>query len=543
MRKSTIIFLLFSISLILTHSSARGWFLESDEPVLMCRIIDSTRCVYSTENNFWAIDVRTGDIAWTLPDWNCNAPEQIGIVPGTSIILVYDIIRISERNSMTRERKIQRLNTIAAIDLKYGDMLWKSDTADFASCAGYYLLPGGKSLLMCVRNMEDTYWMRAVDLTSGAVIWENREFFEGEKPETFSARGADKNILGNQSPVFDSDSTMITMYRADGLAKWNIKTGEQLWRSELNAGCIPFRSDGYLTPLLSEDGSELWVPCDKGLQAVATIDGSLKWDTTKVFPGIVHRIVPEESGLYIIGGPKSGGGGGDQFITLLNRATGSREWEFDFLECKGGKTSPTIISDDSLYVWSNKKIYAVSKRDGSFTIIDKEIKLENGETPNYFGLRGGNYLLISSQNMIMLDHSLRQVYSLYFKPPNPKKNFWQKLDNALFYAGAIASIASMDLDRFATQYAYAFVPGVDYGLPKYGLSVVTKDYMFVVGESDKKTAHLDEGGWGLFKINKSNGAIVSRVGLGELVPLFEVSPDGDGVLFIGAKNEIIYRKM
>ncbi|MCK5125990.1 MAG: PQQ-binding-like beta-propeller repeat protein [candidate division Zixibacteria bacterium] len=520
-----------------------GWQLNLDSPAIMCKIVDSTRGIISTSSSLAGVNLHTGQVDWTIKDWYCKSPQHIGLIPNTHLAVAMKAVTTQKRNSMSGAVDVFHHNEVSIIDIERGTTVWSKDTLTFLSCVGYSLSPQGNALLMCVRDSSKNFWMMSVDIATGDVIWENREFFDGRKPKTFLSPGADRTIDGNQPPVFDTDTTMITIYRKNQLRKWSILTGKMLWESDLNTKGVPYIAKGITPIMLSPDRNEIWVPCKKGLQTVSVHDGSVKWSVNAKLPGLVKQIIPLEKELLIIGGPNNEGKDGRAFITLLNQDTGERVWEKDFRKLRGLKTSPALLIGDSVYIYSDKKVFTVALADGSYREVAKDLKFEGGEAPKSFSIRDGNFLLISAQNMMMLDPSCQVIYHSYHKAPG-----------TAFFLKALAFTAQVALNTVSAMYfsvpiysgggyTWFIYPALNFGLPKYGNSTSAENHMFVLCKVEANSGSASQEGWGMAKINKSTGHIDSRLIIGNKNPEYDIAPAGDAIMYLGKDESVIYKQM
>ena len=535
--------LILALCLTTAGRADDGWTLKFDSDAIMCKIVDSARGITSTTTALSGIDLKTGTLAWTIGDWHCNSPQHIGIIPNTPLAVILKVIRTEKRNSMSGAIDVTIHNEIGVVDIDKGIKIWSKDTLDIYSCVGYTLLPRGDALLLCARDSANDFRMLTVEAQTGNVIWENREFFGGHDPETFYSPGSDRMIDGNQAPVFDTDSTMITIYRKNELRKWNVLTGKMIWQSDLDTDGTPSIADGYTPIMLSPDRTEAWVPCGKGLQTISVIDGSVKWPLKVDLPGLAKQIIPMEQTLLIIGGPNADNKGGRPYITMIDRATGERTWEKDFKKFRGPKVSPGLLSDDSVYIYFGNKMYAVALADGSYAEIAKDLKFEGGEYPESFTRRGGNYLLLSAQNMMMLDPSFNIVYRTYNKAPG-----------TAFFLKALAFTAQVALNTVSAMYfsvplysgggyTWFVYPALNFGLPKYGNSTSGEHHMFVLTKVEENSGDKPREGWGIAKINKSTGHIDNQVIIGEKNPEYDIAPTGDAIMYIGDDDGIVYRSI
>ena len=135
---------------------------------------------------------------------------------------------------------------------------------------------------------------------------------------------------GHQPPILDTDSTMITFMTCKGVRKWDVRTGDLLWKAELGSKTAPLIKELYAPMVLSEDRQVLYVPGGKGLYAINTLDGSQVWGKRPSLRGRVHQFAVLPDGIVTMGGADAHGEGGRPFITLLDAKSGESLWKDDY---------------------------------------------------------------------------------------------------------------------------------------------------------------------------------------------------------------------
>ena len=71
----------------------------------------------------------------------------------------------------------------------------------------------------------------AVDLPTGRVRWrQDSAFAAAAEPKVFKSSGV-SYLLGNQSPLADSDTTLVLYLSTDGQIRLDARTGRVLWRA------------------------------------------------------------------------------------------------------------------------------------------------------------------------------------------------------------------------------------------------------------------------------------------------------------------------
>jgi outer membrane protein assembly factor BamB len=516
------------------------WSTPIEGKITMCKIVDSSIIVRSTETDLSGMDLRTGEILWTLAGVSCRGEGQFGLVPGTSYAIATDGVVEEQRDDRSRALVKKVHDRLVALDYRQGVELWNTDGLNMFSVVGYFPLHHLGSVMVCGRDELFNYRMAAVDLATGELIWENPNFFTERNAVVFHDPTADWTLDGNQLPVLDTDTTMITMLNNVALRKWNATTGELIWETELGTRKAPTLRDGYPLMMLSDDRSVVYVPAEENMFAIDTRDGSMVWPEKADLRGRVQQMELLPRGLLLKGGPNSEGKGGKPFVTLIDPQTGLELWEKPFTRIRGFKVSPALVEEDTLYIWSDKKLYAVSLADGSYEERGTELKCEGGDNSFSLTRRNGDFLLLSEQNVMGVGSDGFQTFHTHLKEPGTS-----------FFVKAAAFTATVAINTFSamyvqvpiyttTNYMYYVYPTMNLmRFPQYGNSTDAGDYMYMLTNLEVKDADGKQKGPGLAKVDKNTGEIVAKIVLGDKTPMYSIDDTESLVVYVDDETTVV----
>ncbi|MGE5802937.1 MAG: PQQ-binding-like beta-propeller repeat protein [Gemmatimonadota bacterium] len=105
-------------------------------------------------------------------------------------------------------------------------------------------------------------------------------------------------------------------------------------------------------------------------------------------------------------------------VNVIDLTSGEPKYK-DAIE--GGKNSVVLhaIDGGTLYVYANKDrhLYAVNRQDGSYRALGPEIRLQGNEDPTALELRPAGIVLVSSQNLVVLDRGGQIKQQIYHPAP------------------------------------------------------------------------------------------------------------------------------
>ncbi len=318
-----------------------------------------------------------------------------------------------------------------------------------------------------------------------------------------------------------------------GLRKMSAKTGEILWTSPLKVKALPALRHGYAPMLLNQDQSVVYVPTERYLYAVSTVDGSVLWNEPKKLKGGVAQMAYTADGI-VVKGSGAVGGKGKPFIMVLDPKTGEPTWKKPFKDL--ANASSFIVREGKIVLYADKAIFSISIKDGSAGILARKIKFKDGEIPHTMELRENGYLLRASQNMALYDFSGKQVYHSYNKAP--QASLLAKVASTAAIMAVNAASAAAAHDRaMATgrDQEYELISGNPVMSERFKQTAASDCYVYVLavagGGSHKKGA-------GIVQVDKVDGENKKSIVLGTKEPDYEMDEIGGRLFFMSGKKEI-----
>ncbi|MFQ5605448.1 MAG: PQQ-binding-like beta-propeller repeat protein [bacterium] len=544
------------------------WKATFTKSVKWMKVAPTGHLLVSTDEGLVGIDSETGGILWTREDLKGlkDRPEKEfaswleEFVPFTSFAVL--------RNFSGAKKKFKTSGMpywITLINVVNGQDMWTTETMGFKDHYGYYFLPeiGGMFLYAKDKNKKKTAFV--VDLASGKVIWQKRDFFKKRDPAKFDlfppvkdtsqdpffedAGSSKKTIMGNQPPLFDTDETMITFMNKKAIRKFNAQTGELIWETAVKAKNPPAIQNGYAPMLLDENGDVLYAACAKTVYAVRPQDGSLIWEKPPKLKGGVSqmRLLPE--GLMVKGARSDNdwvvAARGRPFVAVIDLATGQPLWQKEYKKMK--ESTNFVIKDDKIVFYAYKKLYGINLADGEYTVLAEDLKFRGDEVPASLLLRDDGYLLQSSNNLMLVSLNGEKVFHTYHEGPglswvekvaadimrnNVKKMTFPgwKTDvedlqrNYPQWMQAAWKSKKMEKDMF-----YEYLSEIRFKETKN-----RETYMYILARIKTE----NEKGAGLIKVNKFTGETEDQIILGTKEPVYEVDKIESRVFFKSGKQEI-----
>lgn len=371
------------------------WTHEFDKEVKSIISLPDGSLLVKSGPNLICLNKITGDIVWKSE--TLSKVDPIAILD-TPVLLLCD-------------------HNIRAISRQTGAKIWSSREIGSFSLAGQFYLPEIRALLICAEE-TGIHWMLMVEIETGALVWENRDFFGDRKPSLFMDSDGRKLINGNQPPLFDSDTTFLTFMNKNHLRKWSAKTGALIWETKLDARQAPALARQYAPLVLSEDGTTVYVPCKKRVQAVRVADGSVLWNKPTSLKGIPMQITELREGILVKGGRQKKASSQAPFITLLNKETGKRVWKRDFTRLNLFSSSNVAMRNDLAYVWSENHIYEIELPTGDYRTL-ASVKFKGGDTLAVILPTDTGLMMRGRQNILCVGYDGNMLFHTYHQATGP----------------------------------------------------------------------------------------------------------------------------
>jgi outer membrane protein assembly factor BamB len=349
-------------------------------------------------------------------------------------------------------------------------------------------------------------------------------FPDGEAVET---------IVGNQEPLFDSEETMITFMNKKAIRKFNAKSGELIWETEVKAKEVSAPRNGYAPMILSENKETLYAAYVKKslikwygiVCGISTSDGNMIWKKPVKFKGGVTEMQQTAQGLIVKGVPidEEGLPKTDQkpFFALLDPMTGKTLWKKEYNVLTDG--SDFVVRDNDILVYANGKLLTVNLSDGMPFEIGKDLKFKGKETPTFIDIRDDGIFLQSSNNLMLVSLMGEKVYHAYHEAPGFK--WWEKMAGL---AGSMAAASYMKADDISGATEFIFTE-------RFKATSNLETYTCML-------AHIESGNKkevGLVKVNKKNGSVENQIVLGTRLPTYAVDEYESLLFFKSDKREIV----
>ncbi len=564
--------------------------------------------IVSTKESLVGVDPENGDILWTREDLKGLKERPIEFhdswleefIPFTP----YAVVRKHSEAGKTFKHE-GTPTYIIVMNAVTGKDILTTETMDLKAHYGYLLLPEIGSMLIFAKDKDKKNTVLATELQTGEVLWENKDSFKWDFfdpdvdadpsffprtseqwEEMIGKKEAGKYMISdNQPPLFDTEETMITFMTKKGIRKFNSKTGELIWKTDIEAKHAPYLTYGYAAMLLNEQDKAVYAANDKTVYAVQTEDGSLLWEKAPKLKDRVSSMRLTPQGLLVKGGSKKSfiqlldlATGqpiwekhftfkvkendrgqmsltpqglvikGDSFINVIDLATGKPLWKKAFKKLKDDATN-FVVKDDKVVVYSDKKLYAINLADGAYTEIAKKLKFEGKETPGVLILRDDGYFLRSSNNLMLVSFSGEKVFHTYHKAPG--LSFAERMAGSIARkaVGVVAGqLGGWEVDREGAHEQLGHLAPVLY-MGEEGFGRYMYEKRFKATENRDTYTYIltkikteSEKGFGFVRVNKINGKTEGQIILGTKTPVHQIDEIESWLYFKSDKQEIVCYK-
>ena len=508
-----------------SHLSAQStpmWRYTATAEIALGPVTPIGSLLFTTPGQLVALDPATGTASWKLEDLQITGDRWwISALSWTP----YGLLDLGDR--------------LAVIDLQTGARRWDTTTLLIGSLKGYLAVP--ERLLLLVYGVwgSDSSVLAAVDVASGQVRWRHLDPFT-TPPKRYRALTSGQRQLGSsladESPaLWVTDSTFLLYLSEDGPVLVNVNTGAFLWRAEsLKGRRPPAARDLYPPSVIAE--SVAYIPSEKEVYAIRLRDGTPLWANPPGFPSRVLQLELTSGGLAVRGVRREHDALKDgSFVDLLDPATGASRWPKQFR--RGWSVfhshdapaviSPFVVRGERLYCVTEGKLNALALGDGAVKELGK-VHFKGDEDPELLENRPDGILLLSMQNVLLVDTSGAARYQSYY--PAPPIGILGHIGSILLRVAfdfASYSLAQSTANRTGVSQPYA-----QYDNPflriRYAAAAAAQDYIYLL-TSGKDSA--GEARSSVVKVSKDRNRVEGRVWLSERHPDWVLDPIG-GVLYV-----------
>ena len=515
------------------------WRYTTDEDIEFYRVTPLGDLIVGTKDGVVVLDPETGEAKWTRGDI-LTPPGGFG---GTSDF-VNDVnfrelypFPAQQYNPipLTRYGLARTNDDIVMIDLGTGESMWESPPP-LEKVRGHFPVMQHGIVLVYGEAPENKRTFVAVDAVTGEVRWSQGNLLE-ESPKIPRARSV-RSFIGHQPPLVDSDTTFILNVSKDGPMRIDSRTGDLLWRSDLDEDA-PHLREGY-APMLYEDGV-LFAPYKKKMVALNTSDGSVVWDRRRDFRSRVTQMELTAHGLVVRGRKPDDKDpskpGGDFFVDLLDPETGISIWEREYRDFK--VNLPFIATDEAVVVTNQEELIALDYGDGSATRF-AEFEFEGDNDPTRVQISDGNILISANQNFLALTSDGTVKYQVYYEAPG--RDWFQNavmllastaMEDGVLDVGTWGGFTPDAPDRFCRYGECGWIDAEAWS--RFRNAEVRADYAYVY---TKQPDAAGREGFSLLRIDKRDGEEAGRVWIDERRPNY-VLDEPSGMVYVKADDKEI----
>jgi len=345
-------------------------------------------------------------------------------------------------------------NTRRVIDLRDGKAVWDLGALSLNDPVRFVPLPERGLLFVYGPSGASKMTLVAATIDSGVVRWRQDSLLSGDQKL--------QEIAKHARPVMVGDSIVVLDVDEGGLVGVRLADGKVLWR--VTDAVLDL--DKVAAPLRLIDGT-LYVPYERTLAAIDPATGALRWKKTRDFPGVAERLASSSAGL-VVGAAFMHVGWSNEpriFLDVIDPATGTSRWP-KAIEIKGA--SPFVVRGDTIFQPVHAGFRAIEPASGKM-LVEREVSpFGGGEEPALMEEVGdGDFVLLSSQNLMKVDPEGREKYHYYLKPPGSSllaKAAAVSFSVALSAASGMPawlSLPTHHASRNENQFAYIFADGLD----------------------------------------------------------------------------------
>ncbi len=330
-----------------------NWEIQTDKKIHWMESFQDSLLIVGAKNKISAYQSSTGEIVWEINDFKSVDKSRFTQLYGTDKALIVQ----HKQNFPDRRDPIRNKIQPYLIAIPSGEIIANYETMDFYHSLGIYRMPND-NLLLYAYNRKKEISLRVLDIQDGSVLWIDSLAYKKEKPKVLKQKQSNdltiKTIIGNQPPVFDSDSTMIILDDKKYVRKWNFHTGEILWRKEFKQRHHMLQKDDFAFAQINSDSTVLYMVVKKSLYAINVSDGSVVWQTDELNKRI-KQIKQNETHIFLktVGLIKKSK---YLYLTKIDKADGTVIYTSNEI-CKNKNDFPFKWHGKKLILYADKHLY------------------------------------------------------------------------------------------------------------------------------------------------------------------------------------------
>lgn len=402
------------------------------------------------------------------------------------------------------------------IDLSSGNVIW---TAPVKKIAFVKMKDNTIYAFQHGKNKKNTTVYKVT--MNGKLAWEKGNKLKGKTAQVeITSKGI--AVLGH---VFGKKSSKSYIYFLDK------NTGEDLWEK------AP-KTKGLVTQFYALEDGILFGQSVGGINKVKYNGKPLWRKPLKTGAGIITLAKTDKGLLYITGSDAN----------IVDENTGESVLGKKIKYKKSKSVASTYDKANNRFLLScSDGLYSIDTEKGKATIIAKP-KLGGKEAPTSIEMRGGNILLSSSQNMMLLDSKGKEIYKEFYKAPGTS-TFGKILAGAVAVASvamAASSAYSAGANRGSSGSYNSYGSRANHA--SKGFSQLASGSFKMMNKRFKASAQTQndkfiltklKSGVGLVKLDKDSGKKIKEILLKDKKPEYKINTI-DRILYYKANKNTIY---
>lgn len=519
MRKILLIYLVSVFVSANLFAGDNNWEIETENQIHWLKTFHDSLIIVASKNKISAIQTATGETAWELQDFKDADKSIYASIESSDRAIIFQY----ERNFPNHDDPIRNKILPSLIDVPTGEILLNNESMGIYHSLGMYKMPNNNFLLYAY-NVKEKISIRALDVQNGKIIWVDSVSYMDDKPKILNHEQSEnvtlRTIIGNQPPVFDTDSTMIILDNKKYVRKWNINTGKILWAVEYKQKRYALLRDDFAFAKLNEENTVLYMVLNNSLCAVDVNNGSIIWQTIDLNKRIKQIIQNEDFIILKLIGFKKGNR--YLYLSKIDKRTGEVIYVTDKI-CNKNNNLQLEWQDNKIVFYSDNFIYTFDHEKNISERIPQKIKLKHGDALQKFTIINDDYYLQSSQNLMCLNKMGNIIFHTEVQPPD------------LTFTQSLTLLATLALDIYASTLTPFYLPS-NIKVPELKNSTNKNFYMYMlknnVIQGDSKCN-------GIARINYFTGELESEICVYTNTPIYVVDETNNCIYYVKDKKNIV----
>ncbi|MEM7372601.1 MAG: PQQ-binding-like beta-propeller repeat protein [Bacteroidota bacterium] len=476
--------------------------------VNLVKMTDPGVALVGTDDALYGID-QSGNTLWNNEKLRKVEAERVEVLSGSELVFV------SDKGLLARNRVLNVLD-----GREYANTGMKGE-----NIFGARVIHGTNQLWTIGDGKTIDVWDIAHNQKLYSLATPNKSAIALDKSASLTT-----TFSGMQPITYTGNKHAILHLALGHLGRYDLMSGEAQWlfnfkpyKPKGDKGDVASNpSNGFSVMKVDLETETLYFPFRDMLIAVDMNTGAAKWETKANRTGKVRDMYIVDEGILVL--TYSG-------LQLIDNSTGAEKWKKP-IKIKGADEGLLLEDEGNFYAVSKNNIVKIDLANRQSISLTEKIKFQGGDSFSGLEIYGDALVLSGRQNMVVVNkHSGKILNSVFYKKPGP--GFLTIAQNIALASVAIAATMNSyhvnSINGNKTYYQYT--PQM---MSTRSGSSASDQHLYI----STKFKDSDAQGFGVARVDKSNGQTSQKIVIGDREPIYDVDEFASLIFYKSDKRSI-----